>query len=61
MNQMLSGAYTDLHTVLTSATGEEYAIAVSKDNPALLEAINDALEILTSDGTIDQLVSDYMG
>lgn len=61
VNQMLSGAYADLHTVLTSATGEEYAIAVSKDNPGLLEAINGALETLTSDGTIDQLVSDYMG
>lgn len=61
VNQMLAGAYTDMHTVLTSATGEEYAIAVSKDNPALLDAINGALKTLTDDGTIDQLISDNMG
>ena len=61
VNQMLSGAYTEMHTVLTSATGEEYAIAVSKDNPALLEAINGALKTLTDDGTIDQLIADNMG
>lgn len=61
VNQMLAGAYTDLHAVLTSATGEEYAIAVSKDNQGLLDAINGALKTLTDDGTIDQLIADNMG
>ncbi|WP_455136968.1 ABC transporter substrate-binding protein [Thermophilibacter sp.] len=61
VNQMLAGAYTDMHTVLTSATGEEYAVAISKDNEALLDAVNGALKTLTDDGTIDQLISDNMG
>ena len=61
VNQMLSGAYTDQHIVLTSATGEEYAIAVNKDNAALLEAINGAIATLKEDGTIDALVAEHMG
>lgn len=61
VSQMLSGAYSDLHTVLTSATGEEYAIAVSKDNEALLDALNEAISALQDDGTIDELVSKNMG
>ena len=61
VQQMLSGAYTDQHTILTSATGEEYAIAVSKDNPELLEAINGAIETLQEDGTLDSLIAANMG
>ena len=61
VEQMLSGAYTDQHVVLTSATGEEYAIAVNKDNQALLDAINDALATLQEDGTIDELIAANMG
>ena len=61
VEQMLAGAYTDLHVVLTSATGEEYAIAVNKDNPELLNAINDAITTLKDDGTIDKLISANMG
>ena len=61
VEQMLAGAYTDLHVVLTSATGEEYAIAVNKDNAELLNAINDAIAELKEDGTIDELISANMG
>lgn len=61
VQQMLSGAYTDLHTVYTSATGEEYAIAVSKDNPELLAAINEAIATLQEDGTLDELIAKNMG
>ena len=61
VEQMLSGAYTDQHVILTSATGEEYAIAVSKDNPELLAAINDALDELEANGTLDQIIADNMG
>ncbi len=61
VEQMLSGAYTDQHVVLTSATGEEYAIAVSKDNPTLLEALNEAIAALQEDGTIDDLIATHMG
>lgn len=52
---MTSEAYTDARIVYRVATGEEYAAVVSKDNPALLEAINGALEKLEANGTIDEL------
>ena len=61
VDQMLAGAYSDEHTVLTSATGEEYAIAVSKDNPALVDAINEAIAALTEDGTLDEIIAKNMG
>ncbi len=57
---MLADAYKDAKVVKSIATGEEYAIVVSKDNAALTAAINEALTKLTSDGTIDKLVNQYM-
>lgn len=39
---------------------EEYAIAVGKDNPELLEKINSGLAKIREDGTFDQLVSEYI-
>ena len=58
---MLAGAYSDEHTVLTSATGEEYAIAVSQDNPDLVDAMNEAIAALTEDGTLDEIIANNMG
>ena len=40
---------------------EEYAICVSKEKPDLTEAINGALEELKADGTIDSIISNYIG
>ena len=40
---------------------EEYAICVSKDNSDLTEAINGALEELKADGTVDQIIANYIG
>ncbi|MCR5418814.1 MAG: transporter substrate-binding domain-containing protein, partial [Lachnospiraceae bacterium] len=40
---------------------EEYAIAVSKDNPALKEQINTALAELKEEGVIDDIISNYIG
>lgn len=57
---MLADAYKDAKVVKSIATGEEYAIVVSKDNAALTAAINEALAKLASDGTIDKLVNQYM-
>lgn len=39
---------------------EEYAIAVSKDNTALREAINTELKKLIDDGTVQEIVARYM-
>lgn len=44
----------------TEFTDEDYAIAVSKKNPKLTEAINKALEELTKDGTIEKIVAKYI-
>lgn len=40
---------------------EEYAICVSKENKELTEAINTALSELKDDGTIDSILSNYIG
>lgn len=44
-----------LHILEEPFADEEYGIAVSKDNPELLVKINDALEKLQNDGTLDQI------
>ena len=60
-NQMVAEAYKDAQVVKEIATGEEYAAAVSKDNAALLAAVNDAIKGLESDGTLDALYKKYLG
>ncbi len=40
---------------------EEYAIAISKDNTELKEKINAALKELKEEGTIDSIISNYIG
>ena len=40
---------------------EEYAICISKDNTELKEQINGALAELKADGTIDSIISNYIG
>ena len=39
---------------------ENYAIGISKDNPALCEAVNKALNELIDDGTVKQIVDKYI-
>ncbi|MGI6591569.1 MAG: ABC transporter substrate-binding protein [Eggerthellaceae bacterium] len=59
--KMVKSSYKDAQIVKADATGEEYAMVVSKDNPKLTEAINGALQELKDDGTIDKLVNKYFG
>ena len=44
----------------TSYVEEDYAIGVSKDNPALCEAINSALNELIADGSVQQIIDKYI-
>ena len=44
----------------TAYAEEQYAIGVSKDNPELLKAVNDALNDLISDGTVQSIVDKYI-
>lgn len=39
---------------------EEYAIAVAKENTALLEKINGALDAIAADGTLDAVINYYI-
>ncbi len=40
---------------------EEYAICIAKENTELKEKINDALAQLKEDGTLDSIISNYIG
>ena len=54
-------ANPDKLTTLDTAFAEEsYAIAVSKDNPDLTEALNGAIAELTADGTLDSILDKYI-
>ena len=53
-------ANSGLKILETEYALEEYAIAVSKDNEDLLNKINEALESLIADGSIDKIVNKYI-
>lgn len=53
-------AYPDAQMVGQIATGEEYGVAINKDNAALLMAVNGCLEELKEDGTLDEIVTKWM-
>lgn len=44
----------------TEYVTEEYAIGISKENNALLDAVNGALEDLIADGTVQSIVDKYI-
>lgn len=50
----------ELTTLDTAFAEESYAIAVSKDNPDLTEALNGAIAELTADGTLDAILDKYI-
>lgn len=49
-----------LKILSTEYVVEDYAIAVSKDNPELRDAINEALVNLIEDGTVDEIIAKYI-
>ena len=49
-----------LKVLETSYAEEDYAIGMSKDNTALVEAVNAALEELKADGTLQAIVDKYI-
>lgn len=52
---MINNAYPDCVLLEEVPTGEQYGIAVSKDNPALKEAVNAALKELRDEGVYDEI------
>ncbi|MBE9506615.1 MAG: transporter substrate-binding domain-containing protein, partial [Chloroflexi bacterium] len=49
--KVLDGVYTD----------EEYGVAVNKDRPELLEAINEGLAAVKASGEYDEIYDKYFG
>ena len=60
-SSMLSQSFSDLEIVKEIPTGEQYGIAVSKDNPELTQAVNKALEDMKSDGTMKEIETKWFG
>lgn len=57
--QLVATYFSNEQVIKQISTGEEYAIAVNKDNTALLDALNDSIAKLTEDGTVDELMTKY--
>jgi len=54
-------SFTDCEIALEIPTGEQYGIVVSKDNPGLTAAINQALADMEADGTMAELKETWFG
>ena len=54
-------SYKDLKVCVEVPTGEQYGIVVSKDNPGLTKAINEALAALQENGTMDEIKIKWFG
>ena len=50
---------SDLDVISTDVAKEEYAIAIGKEDTALVEEINNALKIIKENGTYDELLEKY--
>ena len=57
--RLVATAFPNERVIKQISTGEEYVIAVNKENPELTGAINDALATLEENGTIDELMTKY--
>ena len=58
---LVNNSFTDCQVSIEIPTGEQYGIVVSKSNPALTSAINDALAQLDEDGTLKDLKTKWFG
>lgn len=59
-NYYVKTAYTDCQVIKEVPTGEQYAIAVSQDNPELTKALNTALKAVRENGKYDELVAKWL-
>lgn len=58
---MVGNSFTSMEIIREIATGEQFGIAVSKDNPQLTKALNKALAELKSSGAYDGLYEKWFG
>ncbi|WP_270295997.1 transporter substrate-binding domain-containing protein [Eggerthella sinensis] len=59
-NYYVKTAYTDCEIIKEIPTGEQYAIAVSKENPELTKALNKAIKAVRENGKYDELVATWL-
>ena len=57
----ITNSFSDLEVVEEIPTGEQYGVGVSKDNPALLEALDAALVEMDEDGSMAELQTKWFG
>ncbi|MEG0070976.1 MAG: ABC transporter substrate-binding protein [Raoultibacter sp.] len=57
----IKNAYPDAKIIKETPTGEQYGIVVSKDNPELTKALNQALAAVKSNGKYDELYTTWFG
>lgn len=57
----ITNSFSDLKIIQQIQTGEQYGVGINKDNTALLDAINDALDAIQEDGTQDALEEKWFG
>ena len=57
----ITTSFSDLQIALEIPTGEQYGIAISKDNPALTAAVNKALADMAADGSMEQIQTKWFG
>ena len=57
----ITNSFTDLEVAEEIPTGEQYGIVISKDNPNLTTAINDALAEMVADGTMADIKTKWFG
>lgn len=58
---MVSNSFTSMQIIEEVPTGEQFGIAVSKDNPELTAAINEALATIRTDGRYAELYETWFG
>ena len=58
---MVSSSFTGMEIIKEVPTGEQFGIAVSKENPGLTAAINEALADIRATGEYDELYEKWFG
>lgn len=59
-NYYVKTAYTDCEVIAEIPTGEQYGIAVSKDNPELTKALNEAIKAVRDSGKYDEIAAKWL-
>lgn len=57
----VAGEYDDCKVLQVIATGEQYGIAINKENTQLTADINQALADMEADGTLDDIYAEWIG